>query len=238
MTKINGFRLRINGIEKYQQRTGGYKKCWWFSFSNNFFDDEEMGELTNDEKLVFIYILCEASKQQKKEVFISLKFMQQKIDVKKEVILSAVDKLHYFQIVTPIKSKSVQSLSRICKQSGADLFGTEQNRTEEKRKEKNIYAHQDERVSSFKFSDWVWVYDEYPKKIGKKKGLEKLKRIMKTEQIAHKYYDAQCNYIRYVEEIRLDNQFIKQFDTFVNSWEDWEKSDQEIEEMIKSDRRK
>lgn len=51
--------ILIKNWYEYQKRT--YKGAKWFSLSNVLFNDEKMWRLTNNEKIVWIYILCESS---------------------------------------------------------------------------------------------------------------------------------------------------------------------------------
>jgi hypothetical protein len=61
----------------------------------------------------------------------------------------------------------------------------------------------------------------YPKKVGKTKGLEKLKKDVISEQDVLNFEKAVMKYKSHCEEKRIEEKFIKQFDTFVTTWRDW-----------------
>jgi len=67
--------------------------------------------------------------------------------------------------------------------------------------------------------DFAAVYLAYPKKLGKKKGLERCKSQIKTEERYRDLIKAVANYSAYVAG--KDPQFTKHFDSFLSVWEDW-----------------
>lgn len=65
------------------------------------------------------------------------------------------------------------------------------------------------------------IYAVYPKKLGKKRGMAKLKTILKNEKDVENMKISINNYISHLKKNGTENKFIKQFDTFLGSWEDW-----------------
>lgn len=63
------------------------------------------------------------------------------------------------------------------------------------------------------------IYQYYPRKIGKKKGLQKLKKVPPDKRSL--LYQAVLNYRNYCISQELDPQFIKHFSTWAGEWEDW-----------------
>jgi hypothetical protein len=70
--------------------------------------------------------------------------------------------------------------------------------------------------AKFNFED---IYNAYPRKDGKKRGLEILKKKIKTQQDFEKLELAVQNYRISTRE--TEKRFIKQFSTFANCWEDY-----------------
>ncbi len=67
--------------------------------------------------------------------------------------------------------------------------------------------------------EYETVYDDYPKKVGKSNGIEKLKKTCKTRLELAEFRAAMK---LYVADCKVNDVFLKQFDTFVNSpWRDW-----------------
>ena len=69
--------------------------------------------------------------------------------------------------------------------------------------------------------DFRAIYEKYPRKLGKQKGLQKLKRIVRTENDYKRLEDALKLYLQYIKDNDVETKFIRHFDTWVNSWEDW-----------------
>jgi hypothetical protein len=63
------------------------------------------------------------------------------------------------------------------------------------------------------------VYELYPRKLGRKKGLQKCKAQIRTQVQFESLLAAVANYAAYVAG--SDEKFIKHFDTFMGCWEDW-----------------
>ena len=95
-------------------------------------------------------------------------------------------------------------------------------RKEKKRKEKESkikeIKEKKENDQKSKF-DLEALYQKYPRKIGKKKGLEKLSKEINTQEDYDKINIAINNYISYTQNDNL--KFIKHFSTFVSDWKDW-----------------
>jgi hypothetical protein len=66
------------------------------------------------------------------------------------------------------------------------------------------------------------IYDEYPRKIGKKNGMKKLHEIIKTQESYDKIMQGIKNYKQHCSQESIETKYIKQFSTFVNGehWED------------------
>lgn len=106
-------KIRINNWEKYQQRTSGYKRCWWFSLSNKFLEDPEIWELNNAEKIAYLYILCQASQANKDTITISVKHAQRSSDIEPKALKSVIGKLEGFGVLAMICTDPVQEPNSI-----------------------------------------------------------------------------------------------------------------------------
>jgi hypothetical protein len=67
--------------------------------------------------------------------------------------------------------------------------------------------------------DEIYLY--YPRKIGKKKGIERLKKDINTIDKYNLCIQAVKNYSEYCDKNVSDEKFIKHFSTWVLSWSDW-----------------
>lgn len=71
--------------------------------------------------------------------------------------------------------------------------------------------------------DFEYIYSLYPPRPNqnKKKAMSRLKSIIKNHQQYEQLIQATNNYANYVVVKRVESEFIKQFFTFVNNWEEW-----------------
>ena len=70
--------------------------------------------------------------------------------------------------------------------------------------------------------DFESLYQKYPRKVGKKAGMQKLKKIIKTRDDALRFEKALENFVKVMQLERRAVDKIPYFSTFVNSqWEDF-----------------
>ncbi len=195
-------RIEILNWDRFNIRKD-IKATNWLRFQNNFCTDPDFWSFTSDEKMVWIYILCESSQRYKKEISIDL----QQISAFMRIKLSCVENG---------MSKLVQ-LGAIKKISGGftDHVTSESNLASATNRQTNKQTITSECLN---LDD---AYGRYPKKEGKTRGLLKLNQTIKTQDQLNLFLLAIENY-----KIKLNNegtkkQFIKQFSTFVNCWEDY-----------------
>lgn len=65
------------------------------------------------------------------------------------------------------------------------------------------------------------IYNHFPRKIGKKVGIARLKAKVKSIEKFNLLLEAVKHYAAYCERESIDEKFIKHFSTWVNVWEDW-----------------
>lgn len=91
------------------------------------------------------------------------------------------------------------------------------NRREKKRSEYIPDSSKSTKSGSVSF-DFDALYQKYPRKLGKSKGLEKCKAQVKTQEDFDQLSLAIEKYARLCRE--TESRFIKHFDTFMTSWKD------------------
>lgn len=69
--------------------------------------------------------------------------------------------------------------------------------------------------------DLEGLYKKYPRKLGKKKGIAKLKTIVRSKETYDLVAKAISNYEQSCRLEKKEEQFIMHFSTFVNKWEDY-----------------
>jgi hypothetical protein len=78
----------------------------WFKCSHDLFDDDELHDLTNDELVFFLYLLCRASKANEPVFKLNLNRIYENKRFSRKVVLSAFNKLQQNQIVEIVTAGS------------------------------------------------------------------------------------------------------------------------------------
>jgi len=128
---------------------------------------------------------------------------------------------NFWKIETPIILELMgKDFKRTRQQSGIAAPKKKEERI--KKKEKNIKKD----LSEISF-DFEALYQKYPRKIGKKKGIEFLNRYVKNTEQYENISKAIENYAAHCKIQKTESQFIKHFSTFLNCWEDWQSMPEE-----------
>lgn len=87
-------RLKFKNWDKYNKRQKDIKNPFWFALSNQVFLDPFFADLSDQERMTFLWLLCEASKQNKYgEVEVSERLYVQITGYKISVLTDTVSKL-------------------------------------------------------------------------------------------------------------------------------------------------
>lgn len=112
--------------------------------------------------------------------------------------------------------KSGQTPDSVGTNSGAD-----KDKETDIEQSKNINAQRARRASPFTRSDFDSVYQEYPRKEGKSKGIDKCQAQVKNEADFQALRSAISRYKAHCEGKGIEPQYIKHFSSFMASWRDW-----------------
>jgi hypothetical protein len=199
---MDGFiEITINNWDKYNSRND-VKAPTWFRLKHDLFENHEFYDFTHEELCVWIYILCLASKKSSPTIKIVINHARSVGRFKASSIESAISKLLVLSIVSRARNGHV-----------TDTIATLHNKTLHDITLHNTIAHFEKCA--------IDIYSIYPKKIGKKKAFAKLKTILKSDEDVSKLEKAIDNYTAYLKINKTEAKFIKNFDTFINQWEDW-----------------
>lgn len=101
--------LKFQNWDKHQVRKD-YRRPHWFALSNDFPLDPKLFEFTNEEKLVLIFLLCEASKQNKLgEVEIHPEHWCRIVGISSKLLSQALEKIESVQIAYRTGTDPVQN---------------------------------------------------------------------------------------------------------------------------------
>jgi hypothetical protein len=180
----------------------------WFKCSNRILEDEDFYNFGFDELCVWIHILSLASLKDSDTVFINFEAAERKARLKEKIIRAAVAKLKEKQIdvVHVHDTYAIRT----------DHVHDPGSREEKNREEKN----REEETTNFVL-DFERVYQEYPRKEGKKGGLKVCDREIKTPEDYALLISAIKRYREHHRKIGTEKQFLKHFATFMGEWRDW-----------------
>lgn len=189
----------INNWEKYNPKRD-QSTYSWLRLNNDIFNDPKIWGLNAEHKLVWIAILCEASKKnlglceiETDQLAINLKLphkkIMQSIDMFVERGLTTFDDRQLPQ-TTPT---NVRTNERIMADSRSAVSDIELER----------------------------LYLDYPRKEKKKQFLQRAKKHLTKPEHVEKFRTAMENYKTRIRSEGIDPKYIKQPTTFFSEWEDW-----------------
>lgn len=193
--------LQFLNWEKYNKRRGGIKTPVWFAFNDKFFLDPIIMEMSNEEKLSLIFLLCEASQQNANGFLI--------VSETKFTRLTNIDTIHLESTI----SKLLKSKVAIARRTRRVHHTTRQDITRHNITEKSL---PDGRESAF---DFEILYQNYPRKIGKAKGIATLVKTIKSQSDYEALARAIENYAKDIKKKQTEEKYIKHFSTFIGSKE-------------------
>lgn len=94
-------RISIVNWEKFNPRSDRANYSW-FRFQNDFFHDQNVFGLGNTEKLLFIFVCCEASKKNSKVVDLRLDYISANLRVSQDEITMAMKNIEDVKIIEMI----------------------------------------------------------------------------------------------------------------------------------------
>jgi len=109
MTTKKTITLKFQNWDKHQVRKD-YRRPHWFALSNDFPLDAKLFEFTNEEKLCLVFLLCEASRQNKQgEVEVHPDHWARMVGISAKVLVQAIEKIESVQIAYRLCTDSVQN---------------------------------------------------------------------------------------------------------------------------------
>lgn len=215
-------RLKFTDFYKHRKSKNTNKKNFWFPFDTDFFEQTEMYAFGPDELLTVIYLRCEAGKANKDgELNVIFEHYQRHVRLHNHdahhVLNHTIKKLKQLQIITT--PRSAGKFTKVATDIEIDK-DIELDKEIELEKNNTIMADcpsgQSRRVYDFDS-----LYNKYPKKEGKSRGMFLCRTQIKTPKDFNDLSTAIDRYNKNLQEKRTEPKYIKQFSTFMASWKDW-----------------
>lgn len=200
--------ISIINWDKYNKRKD-IKSPWWFALNNRFLEDPDLFGFTHSELIAFIYLMCQASQKKSSYFEINFDHAAKVSNIDGDTLRMCISKLKKLRIVT---TKSVRITNGSRTRHVRHPFATLHDKT----LQNNTYAQK----QVLRESVLTKIYEEYPRKVGKGRGLAKLKDQLKTEDDLEKCLCAVLRFKKYHIEKRTESQYIPHFSTWVSSWQD------------------
>lgn len=205
--------LEILNWEKYNPRKD-LKSTHWFRVNNDILEGPDFFEFTHSEIVFWIYLLSLASKRQTGRITLVMAHAQRIGRFKESEINAALEKL--------IELGCVLVAVQACDvEPNADVTPTLHARDVHVPLRTNERTNVTERTNARPKFDLESVYERYPRKQGKKAGIERLTRSIQTEEELEALNAAVDRFIAHHKAEKTEPQFIPYFSTFVSSWTDW-----------------
>lgn len=180
---------------------------------HHFFYDEKFYNFTNDEVVCWFFILFEASKSSSRGQYrVNYEHASRIRNIQKNTLDRTIKKLLLKKIVT-----ERTTTGRF--QSGHDLVATLQDITEQDKTEQKTLAQSDD--FAFVGFDLEKLYEKYPRKIGKQRGMRVAQNQIKSLDDYSLLSAAIDRYREHCRQEAKEPRFIMHFSTFMNSWKDW-----------------
>lgn len=213
------YSVKILNWEKYQTRAVK-TRCSWLRLQNDFIENPNFYEFTSDERTVWIYAMCCASKLNSAIIQVphqcSHRVLHRCTGIDENVFHRTFKKLKRLHIVevrvrhgcyTDDTFAYADATLRNVTERYVDV--TERNGTKDSCS-----------IASNEF-DFESLYKKYPRKEGKQEGLKHCKREIKTLEAFKSLSSAIDAYAAHQQKLGTEGKYIKLFSSFMTSWKEW-----------------
>lgn len=209
--------IKISNWKKYQNREVKTRSIW-LRLQNDFIESPNFSTFSSDERIVWLHILCCASRLNTDALQVPLQCNHQVLyrstGIDEKTFHRAIEKLKKLRIVEIRTTRG-----RYADDASVNADDTLHNETETRR-DGDETVRDKTSASAPKF-DFEILYQKYPLKLGKSKGIERCEREIKTEEDYRNLSVAIDRYRSHIKAQGIEEKFIKHFSTFMSTWRDW-----------------
>lgn len=200
--------IEIINWDKHNPRKD-IKNPSWLAINNRMIEDTDIYDLTDGEFRAWIYCISRASQVNNATVKIDMKHAQRVSGVNPDALMSMIEKMGLKGAINVIEWDKSEPVQVSVRGPYADVRVSVLDKQTNKQTNKQS-------IPDF---DIGALYQAYPKKEGKKKGIANFKRRIKSQEDFERAKKAISNYVD--SNQNTERQFLKHFDTFSNCWEDY-----------------
>lgn len=189
----------------------------WFRFENTFFHDQAVFSLSDSARVLYIFLLCEASKKNKAEVTLKPEYIAAILGRSLECVHEDISKLNDLQLIAASCHQMVSSRRHdavITPPTG----GVTPSYIQTDRQTDIVAANACDRTQLLE-----GICKKYPRRKGglnKAQAIKRLKHLSMTD--LERFDRAVANYAAFcVAEKKAGTEFVMQLSTFASRWEEW-----------------
>lgn len=197
--------ITIRNWDEYNPRRD-QKTFTWFRLENGIATDAKLFGLSAEQKFCWICLLCEASKRGSSTITVYSDWLSHNTGIKKSIIEETIKILNdrgILDIVRTDPCESVRVRTEMCSTDVTDVTDVRTSPTAPDKPKFNFNA----------------LYLNYPRREKKSPFMERVGRLIKTEEEYSELSKAIENYS--VRKKGTDPKFIMLPTTFLSEWRDW-----------------
>lgn len=200
--------VEILNWEKYNPR-GDVKRPSWFRFENRLVESSEFFDIPGEQFKALIYLLSQASQKNSGVVTIDLSHALRVSCIKDRDFLGLLKKLQAIQMVLVSDTRTSRERNEDVSLRTDETDETRRNTTDTPTRARGIAEFEEK------------VYGIYPRKEGKKRGLEICRAKIKSDEELESLVAAVRRYTAHHKASGKSAEFLMHFSTFMGCWTDW-----------------
>lgn len=183
----------------------------WFRMENDFFTDQKNWSWTDNQRLLFLFLLCEASKIQSSKIKIDANMVAVLRKTTPQKILQDLEELGRQGVLRPPTGGLKPDEIPATRQDSTEQYTT--INLAQKPKAKQPAASPD---------GFAEFYSGYPRKVGRTAAMKAWRRIASDPGFSlEDLLAARRRYRETLESSGTEPKFVQHPATFLNSWRDW-----------------
>lgn len=213
-------KIKILNWERFNEKRKDVKHHTWWRCQISMPTNPDLFALTPSEKWVWVCLLSHAAEKQREELEIDTAWFAWYSQTDEKTVLNAIAKLDgkSIQVVTEHVTNTLRERN-------------EHDSLQTDRQTKNN-AHSANVRALVTRDDIERAYKQYPRKVGKSRGLDIAIKQVKDPPTLHALETAIKNYAAAVRRDGTEKKYIKHFSTFMGEWRDWIQPDEDASPAV------
>lgn len=210
--------ITVINWEKYNKQSERYRHPSWFLIKNDVIASQSLLGLSTEQKWLWIIILSECSRKNSGNIRLRIKWLINTSSLSVDSVKEAIE------ILTENGAIIINAITD-CQLTDSKLSidNTTYKQTNKHNAQKLIAAPKGTPSPNGELDkfDFDRIYQQYPRKLGKKQGMLVCRRQITTQAKYDALQTALNNYKAEIERLGTKPEYIKHFSTFMNNWEDY-----------------